>query len=156
MQNFIVSKKSQTPESELVRKWLQWHVSLPNKTNNKYPTNLTLAHPREAYSPEKCAWNQNDKNVWFLPDGKNLGSSEANAREIRECTVPHGKALLVQIYGGGYSIKENGLAKNEDLEHCVGIGLDTVEFTAKVDGVEVMSSKNRGNLPEPYQCELTY
>jgi hypothetical protein len=156
MQNFIVSKKSQTPESELVRKWWQWHVSLPNKTNNKYPTNLTLAHPREAYSPEKCAWNQNDENVWFLPDGRNLGLSEANAREIRECTVPHGKALLVQIYGGGYSIKENGLAKNEDLEHCVDIGLDTVEFTAKIDGVEVMSSKNIGNLPEPYQCELTY
>jgi hypothetical protein len=131
--------------SEWIGRWWQWHVSIP-KGN----------HPREAYSPEKCAQNQNDKNVWFLPDGKNLGSSEANTPEIRKCTVPHGKALLVQIYGGGYSIKENGLAKNEDLEHCVNIGLDTVEFTAKIDGVEVMNSKNRGNIPEPYQCELTY
>ena len=156
MQNFIVSKKSQTPESELVRKWWQWHVSLPNKTNNKYPTNLTLAHPREAYSPEKCAWNQNDKNVWFLPDGKNLGSSEANAREIRECTVPHGKALLVQIYGGGCSYGE-GLKTDQELKDCVDIGLDTVEFTAKVDGVEVMSSKNRDDfLPAPYSYDLTY
>jgi len=157
MQYFIVSKKSETSESELVRKWWQWHVSLPNKTNNKYPTNLTLAHPREAYSPEKCAWNQIDEKVWFLPDGKNLGLSETNAREIRECTVPHEKALLVQIYGGGYSIKENGCQKNEELKDCVDIGLDTVEFTAKVDGVEVMSSKNRDDyLPEPYQCKLDY
>jgi hypothetical protein len=156
MQNFIVSKKSQTEESELVRKWWQWHVSLPNKTNNKYPTNLTLAHPREAYSPEKCAWNQNDKDVWFLPDGRNLGLSEANTPEIRECTVPYGKALLVQIYGGGCSYGE-GLKTDQELKDCVNIGLDTVEFTAKVDGVEVMSSKNRGDfLPEPYSYDLTY
>jgi hypothetical protein len=142
--------------SEWIGRWWQWHVSIPNKINEQDPANLlTLAHPREAYSAEKCAWNQIDKNVWFLPDGRNLGLSEANTPEIRKCTVPQGKALLVQIYGGGCSYGE-GLKTGQELKDCVDIGLDTGEFTAKIDGVEVMNSKNRGNLPEPYQCELTY
>ena len=131
--------------SEWIGRWWQWHVSIP-KGN----------HPREAYSAEKCAQNQNDKNVWFLPDGRNLGLSETNTPEKRECTVPHGKALLVQIYGGGCSYGE-GLKTDQELKDCVNIGLDTVEFTAKVDGVEVMNSKNRDDyLPEPYSYNLTY
>jgi hypothetical protein len=131
--------------SEWIRRWWEWHVSIP-KGN----------HPREAYSPEKCAQNQNDKNVWFLPDESDLGSSEANTPEIKKCTVPHGKALLVQIYGGGCSYGE-GLKTDQELKDCVDIGLDTVEFTAKIDGVEVMSSKNRDDyLPEPYSYDLTY
>jgi hypothetical protein len=142
--------------SEWIGRWWEWHVSIPNKINQQDPTNLTLAHPRESYSPQKCAWNQNDPNVWFLPDGRNLGLSEAGAPEKRECTVPHEKALLVQIYGGGYSYGE-GLKTDNELKDCVNIGLDTVEFTAKVDGVEVMNSKNRDDyLPEPYKCKLKY
>jgi hypothetical protein len=143
--------------SEWIGRWWQWHVSIPNKINEQDSANLlTLAHPREAYSAEKCAWNQIDKNVWFLPDGRNLGLSEANTPEIRKCTVPQGKALLVQIYGGGCSYGE-GLKTDQELKDCVDIGLDTVEFTAKIDGVEVMNSKNRDDyLPAPYSYDLTY
>jgi hypothetical protein len=73
--DLIFSKDSKPygiPFSEWVGKWWQWHVSIPSNTNPQDPSNLTLVHPRNAYSPEKCAWNQNDKNVWFLPDGRNL------------------------------------------------------------------------------------
>jgi hypothetical protein len=146
--DLIYSKDSNPyniPYSEWIGKWWEWHVSIP-KAN----------HPREAYSLEKCAQNQNDPNVWFLPDGRNLGLSKAGTPEKRECTVPHGKALLVQIYGGGCSYGE-GLKTEDELKDCVNIGLDTVEFTAKVDGVEVMNSKNRDDyLPEPYLYNLKY
>ena len=39
--------------SEWMGKWWQWHVSLPNIVNEQDPSNLSLIHPREAYSPEK-------------------------------------------------------------------------------------------------------
>jgi hypothetical protein len=134
--------------SEWIGKWWQWHLSIPNKIKNR--------HPREAYSPKKCGWKQNDENVWFLPDGRNLELSEANTPEIRKATVPHDKALLVQIYGGGCSYGE-GLKTDKELEDCVDIGLDTVKFSAKVDGVEVMSSDHRNDfLPEPHLYNLTY
>jgi hypothetical protein len=137
------SKPYDIPYSEWIGRWYQWNVSIP-KGN----------HPREAYSHEKCAQNQNDKNVWFLPDGRN---HEDGSPERRECTVPHGKALLVQIYGSGCSYGE-GLKTEDELKDCVNIGLDTVKFTAKIDGVEVMNSeKNRDEyLPAPYKCKLTY
>ena len=144
------------PYSEWIGKWWQWHVSIPNKINPQDPTNLTLANPREAYSAEKCAWNQNDKNVWFLADGRDLGLSEINTPEVRKCTVPHDKALLVQIYGGGCDYGE-GLKTEKELRDCVDIGLDTVKFTAKVDGREVMNSDNRSSfLPKPHLYNLTY
>src|SRR5919107_6335383 len=129
--DLIYSKDSNPydiPYSEWIGRWWQWHVSVPR-----------VNHPRESYSPNKCALNQNDKNVWFLPDGRNNGASEK-----RECTVPHEKALLVQIYGGGCSYGE-GLKTEDELKDCVNIGLDTVKFTAKVDGVEVMNSEKNRN-----------
>jgi hypothetical protein len=153
------SKDSQPfgiPFSEWVGNWWQWHVSIPNKVDEADPSNLTLAHPREAYSPEKCSWNQNNSNVWFLPDGRNLGVGEAETPEVRNCTVPHGKAMLVQIYGGGCSYGE-GLKTDKELKECVDIGLHTVKFTATVDGIEVMNSDNRNDfLPQPYLYNLTY
>jgi hypothetical protein len=150
------SKPYGIPFSEWMGKWWQWHVSLPNKINDSDPTNLKLAHPREAYSPEKCAWNQNNNNIWFLPDGRNLALNDAQTPELRKCTVPHDKALLVQIYGGGCSYAE-GLKTDQELRDCVNIGLDTVKFTAKVDGIQVMSSDNRNDfLPVPYLYNLTF
>ena len=150
------SKPYSIPFSEWVGKWWQWQVSIPSKTNPQDLTNLTLVHPRNAYSPEKCGWNQDDKNVWFLPDGRNLALAQAKNPEIRKCTVPHDKALLVQVYGGGCSYGE-GLKTDKELKECVDIGLDSATFSAKVDGVEVMNSANRSDfLPLPYLYNLTY
>ena len=50
-----------------------------------------------------------------------------------------------------------GLKTEKELKDCVDIGLDTVTFTAKVDGVEVMSSEHRDDFrPEPIFFNLTY
>jgi hypothetical protein len=144
------------PFSEWISKWWQWHVSLQNKVDPLDINNLSLIHPRESYSPEKCGWNQNNQNVWFLADGRSLGLSEFSNPEIRECVVPQGKSLLVQIYGGGCDFSE-GWTTEEELYNCVNIGLDTVKFSAKVDGTEVMSSNNRDDyLPDPYLYNITF
>ncbi len=157
--DFIFSKDSipyGSSYSEWMGKWWQWHISLPNKVNEQDKSNLSLIHPREAYAPEKCAWNQNNKNVWFLADGRSLGLSEFINPEIRKCTVPHDKALLVQIYGGGCDYSE-GSKTDEELKNCINIGLDTVRFSAKVDGVPVMSSEYRNDfLPNLYLYNITY
>ena len=140
--------------SEWIAKWWNWHYNLPNKVNLQNPDNFSQIHPREAYSPEKCAWNQTDNNVWFLPDGRNLLFSSSEP-ETRQCTVPHEKALLVQIYGGGCSFAE-GFKTDQELKDCVNIGLNSVEFTAKVDGIEVMNSKDRDlYLPDAYLYNQT-
>lgn len=145
-----------TSYAEWMGKWWQWHASLPHKVNEQDPENLSFAHPREAYSPEKCAWNQNNDNVWFLADGRSLGLSDYANPEIRNCTVPHDKALLVQIYGGGCDFSE-GSRTDEELKDCVNIGLDSVKFDAKVDGIQVMSDVNKNDfLPEPYLYNITW
>lgn len=134
--------------------WWDWHYGIPSKDDQKDEDDLSHYHPREAYSPEKCAWHQTDKNVWFLPDGRNLLFESSNP-EIRQCTVPYGKALLVQIYGGGCSEAE-GLITEKQRRDCVELGLDMVTFTAKVDGIEVMNSEDRYDyLPEIYVYNLT-
>ena len=65
-----------------------FHAKLPNDT-------------RVDYLPEKCAWNQNNEYVHFLPGGTAVSSAEeAKDPEIRHCEVPYGKAIYVIIYGG--------------------------------------------------------
>jgi hypothetical protein len=85
--------------SDWAREWWQWHLSIPDiKENN------SLAHPRDSYSPHKCAWNQQSGPVWFLPDGKD--QPNLSSIENRHCSVPQGRALLVQIVGSGCSTGE--------------------------------------------------
>jgi hypothetical protein len=150
--DLIYSKDSNPfgiPYSEWIGKWWQWHVSIPH--------NASSLHPRESYSPEKCAWNQDQNGpVWFLPDGRNLGPFEINNVEQRDCTVPQDKAILVQIYGGGCSFGE-GFKTEKELEDCVNLGLDKVSFKAILDGTQVMSSANRYDyLSEHHKYNLTY
>ena len=66
-------------------------------------------------SPEKCSLNQNNGPVWFLADGKD--TDDNSQPEIRECTVPKGKALLVQIVGSGCGMNE-GYKNDQELLDC--------------------------------------
>jgi hypothetical protein len=139
--------------SDWALEWWQWHLSIPDiKENN------SLAHPRDSYSPEKCSWNQNPGPVWFLPDGKDR--PDLSTPEIRQCTVPQGKALLVQIVGSGCSTGE-GLKNDQELLDCAVWVLPSAEFSASIDGVEVMNTKSDPSdrdefYVEPFKTNLTY
>jgi hypothetical protein len=144
--------------SEWIGNWWQWHVSIPNISNTSNSNDFTsFIHPREYYSPDKCSWNQDkDSPVWFLPDGRNLAVFEISNPEYRECTITSDKAILVQIYGGGCSIGE-GFKNDKELEDCVNLGLDKVNFIATLDGIEIMNSANRYDyLSEHTKYNLTY
>ena len=66
------------PYKDWIAKWWQWTMSIP-----------TSEHPRDAYSEEKCAVNQ-EGPVWFLAD-------QLGGREERTCTIPAGKAVLIPL-----------------------------------------------------------
>jgi hypothetical protein len=139
--------------AEWAHQWWIWHLSIPDIKDN-----VRNSHPRENYSPEKCSWNQNNGSVWFLADGKDR--SDITQPEIRECTVPQGKALMVQIVGSGCSTGE-GFKTEKDLLDCAIWILPTADFSASVDGTEVINTnKNPSDREkfyvEPFKTKLSY
>jgi hypothetical protein len=142
--------------AEWARDWWNWHLSIQDI---KGENNASLFHPRENYSPEKCSLNQNDGPVWFLADGKD---TDNNAQpEIRECTIPKGKALLVQIVGSGCGMNE-GYKNDQELIDCAVWVLPDAELSASVDGNEVVVA-NAENPAErdkfyvkPFKTTLSY
>jgi hypothetical protein len=139
--------------ADWAREWWQWHLSIPDIKEND-----SLAHPRDSYSPEKCSWNQNSGPVWFLPDGKD--QPDLSTPEIRQCTVPQGKAIMVQIVGSGCSTGE-GLKNDEEILDCAVWVLPSAEFSASIDGVEAMNTRNDPSdrdefYVEPFMTNLTY
>lgn len=136
------------------RDWWNWHLSIEDIRSKD---NKSLFHPRENYSPAKCSLNQEGGPVWFLPDGKAVDDN-TNA-EIRECKVPTGKALLVQIIGSGCGMNE-GFKNDEELLDCGIWALPNAELTAKIDGVEVINTDNREDRErlyvEPFYTNLSY
>ena len=77
------SKPYDIPYGEWLAKWWQWTFSIP-----------TAQHPRDAYTPEKCAINQ-EGPVWFLAD--QLGGRE----EHTYLHLPAGKAIFVPLLSRG-------------------------------------------------------
>jgi len=137
-----------------VDKWFNWFLSLPNVEGNK-----SLTHPRDNYSPEKCSWNQeyNDP-VWMLSDGRD--SNDLSHVEIRDCKVPAGKALLVQIVGSNCSTEE-GLETDEQLMKCAVWVLPQAQFSATIDGKEVMNTNKVPNdrvkfYAQPFLANVSY
>lgn len=153
----LIYSPEQMPYNKTFADWAVWwwnqHLSIPDiKQNN------SLAHPRDNYSPEKCSWAQDNGPVWFLPDGKD--QTDITNAEVRECKVPQGKAMLVQIVGSGCSMGE-GYKDQQGIRDCAVWVLPTAEFSAKIDGKEVMNTKNNPGdkqkfYVEPYEANLTY
>jgi hypothetical protein len=139
-----------------VAKWFDWFLTLPNihTTNNE-----SLAHPRYNYSPEKCSWNQDKSSpVWMLPDGP--GRNDLSVIEIRDCVIPVGKAILVQIVGSNCSPNE-GYKTDQELLGCAAWILNEAIFSASVDGIEVMNTNKNPNdrdkyYVQPFITNITY
>lgn len=155
--NELIYSVEEQPFNKTFAEWANWwwnkHLSIPDIKNQK-----ELSHPRDIYSPEKCNWAQDDGPVWFLPDGKE--NSDLTNPEIRKCVIPEGKAVMVQIVGSGCSTGE-GFKNLKELMDCAVWVLPTAEFTASIDGTEVMntqknpSDRNRYYV-NPFETNLTY
>ena len=106
------------PYGNWIAKWWNWTLSIPKGE-----------HPRDDFTPEKCAANQGGP-VWFLAD--HLGG-----REERTCHIPAGRAILIPILTGecGYEVPE--VKNEEDMRDCATAGNEYGVIEATVDGVKI-------------------
>jgi hypothetical protein len=155
--NDLIFSLEERPFTKTFSEWANWwwnkHLSIPDIKNNK-----ELSHPRDEYSQDKCNWAQDGGPVWFLPDGKE--SSDITKPEIRKCVIPEGKAVMVQIVGSGCSIGEGFKDLNELMDCAVWV-LPKAEFTASIDGIEVMNTQKDPSDRDkhyviPFETNLTY
>jgi hypothetical protein len=109
------------PYGEWLTKWWQWSFSIPS-----------AQHPRDAYTPEKCALNQKDPNVWFLAD-------QLGGQEERTCTIPAGKAIFVPLLVGECDYSSPDVKSDEALRRCAMAGDEYGVIEATVDGVKLKS-----------------
>jgi hypothetical protein len=69
------------PYQQWTERLWQWDFSLP-----------TAQHPKDNYTPEKCANGQNGP-VWFLTE-------VLSGTQLRTCTIPAGKSILAAFLDG--------------------------------------------------------
>ena len=63
--------------------------------------------PSDAYTPEKCAINQ-EGPVWFLAD-------QLGGQEERTCTLPAGKAIFVLLLVGECDYSLSDVKSDEEI-----------------------------------------
>ncbi len=85
-------------------------------------------HPRENYTPEKCA-NGQDGPVWFL-------DAPLGGKEDRICTIPAGKSILAAILNGQCDTSDTTLLNDEDIRKCGTEGNDYGVISGSLDGVD--------------------
>ena len=99
-------------------KFWQWLFSLPPSQ-----------HPRENYTPEKCA-NGQQGPVWFL-------EAPLSGKQDRTCTVPAGKSILAAVLNGECDTGDTTLHNDQDVRTCATEGNDFGAISGSLDGVEL-------------------
>ena len=106
------------PYQQWAEKWWQWNFNVP-----------TAQHPRENFSPAKCANGQHGP-VWFLADSLS-GTAE------RTCTIPAGKSILAGVLTGECDAGDPTLHNDQDIRQCATEGNDYGVIGATLDGVRL-------------------
>jgi hypothetical protein len=96
----------------------QWLYSLPADQ-----------HPRENYTPEKCA-NGQQGPVWFL-------DAPLSGKQERTCTIPAGKSILAAVLNGQCDTGDSSLRTDADVRKCATEGNDYGVISGTLDGVEI-------------------
>lgn len=116
---------------EWTAKWWQWNMGMPNAT-----------HLRENFDSKNCNMDQ-DGPVWFLPDG-------LNGKEVRSCTIPSDKAVLVPLLTGNCDDDNpQSPMSDEDLIKCASEGGDYSTISATLDGVP-LKNLSEYKISSPY------
>jgi hypothetical protein len=117
-----VYSKDSTPfgvsYKDWITRWWQWNVGTP-----------ASQHPRDNYTAEKCTVNQNG-SAWFLPD-------ILTGKEIRTCTIPEGKAILVPLITGECDTSDSASLSDADLRKCSTAGDEYGAISATLDGQKI-------------------
>lgn len=86
-------------------------------------------HPRENYTPEKCA-NGQQGPVWFL-------DAPLSGKQERTCTIPAGKSILAAVLNGQCDTGDVSLRTDEDVRKCATEGNDYNVISGTLDGVAI-------------------
>jgi hypothetical protein len=103
------------PYREWLAKWWNWTESLN-----------TQEHPRDNYTPDKCASGQKG-SVWFLPDA-------LSGKEERVCTIPAEKAILAPTITGECNKGDPKMKNDDDLRRCAIAGDEYGAIEVTLDG----------------------
>ena len=115
--NTVLFSKNSIPYGDWIAKWWQWNIGIS-----------PAEHPRDHFTPQRCAINQNG-SVWFLPD-------ILKGTEERTCTIPHEKSILVPLLTG-FCDDDNtdpSLKTDEGLRNCAMQGNEYGVLSASLDG----------------------
>ncbi len=85
---------------------------------------------REGYHLIECSSNQNDGPVWFLPDGYHRPNIDTP--EIRECNIPSGKSVMIQIVGS-HCTKNDGIETPQQYRECADWKLNQANIRISID-----------------------
>lgn len=85
---------------------------------------------REGYHLINCSSNQNDGPIWFLPDGYHRPNIDIP--EVRECDIPSGKAVMIQIVGS-HCTKNDGIETPLEYKECADWKLDQANIKVEID-----------------------
>jgi hypothetical protein len=129
-----------TAYSTWIARWLNWTAGISN-----------TEHPRD-FADRTCNVSQTWKDVWFLPD-------TLNGNIVRECEVPHGKAIFIPITTGWQSVAESEEFRGKPLNeikdslikgasYCDNFN---VERVAEIDGQKVQGLEG----DSPYRTNTT-
>ena len=106
------------PYQQWMAKYWQWDFSIPK-----------AQHPRDNYTPEKCA-NGQQGPVWFL-------SESLSGTEERTCTIPAGKSILAAVLTGECDRSDRTLHNDQEVSKCARDGNEYGVVSAILDGVPI-------------------
>jgi hypothetical protein len=117
---------------EWLAKWVQWFIQIPSEV-----------HPREHYTPERCATGQSGP-VWFLVD-------ILKGKEERTCTIPTGKAILLPVLSGSCwdDNTDPSIKTEEGLTKCSKAGNEYGLISATLDG-KTLKGLDRYRAQSPF------
>jgi hypothetical protein len=117
-----VYSTNSAPHSIRYQQWLEkfweWLYSLP-----------AAQHPRENYTPEKCANGQHGP-VWFL-------DAPLSGKQDRTCPIPAGKSILAAVLNAECDTGDPTLHNDQEVRQCATEGNDYGVISGSLDGVQI-------------------
>ena len=111
------------PYRDWTERFWQWLYSFPADQ-----------HPREDYTPEKCA-NGQQGPVWFL-------DAPLSGKQERTCYIPEGKSIFAAVLNGECDTGDSSLRTEADVRKCATEGNDYGVISGTLDGVKIKNLNN--------------
>jgi hypothetical protein len=100
-------------------------------------------NPANDATGEFCDLGQDDPNVWYL-------HSTFGGKQVRECTIPENRSLVILIAGVSCSYAEDPtLQTSRDLQRCAEENVETMTLRASINGVGISNVTDYYSVSPP-------